>query len=116
MIFSKVTYCNVGQNFTFTQMTPQGLKSVTILIDVVDEKKLFKAGNNWAGVVKPLPYNMDMFKDDATHFIGSTNSATISQAKIEISAIKSEYVEIYDLIMVEDTQGEPEDYMYSSGI
>ena len=116
MTFTKVTYCDVGQNFTFIQMTPQGLKSVTIPIDAVDEKKLFKAGNNWAGVVKPL--YISSFEDDATHFISSrsTNSATLPQAKIEISAIKSEYVEIYDLVMEEDKQGEPDDYMSYSGI
>ena len=111
--YTKVSYCDEAQNFTFTQWTTKGLKSVVFHIEKIGQKIIFKAGVNWAGFVK-LKYDYSyIYKDSAEYFIdsGSKNSVKTEETKIEISTINSEYIEIFDLVIREDEQKEPETYI-----
>ena len=111
--YTKVSYCDEAQNFTFTQWTTKGLKSVVFHTEKIGQKIIFKAGVNWAGFVK-LKYDYSyIYKDSAEYFIdsGSKNSVKTEETKIEISTINSEYIEIFDLVITEDEQKEPDDYI-----
>ena len=114
--YTKVSYCDEAQNFTFTQWTTRGLKSVVFHIEKIGQKIMFKTGGDWAGFVKLSIYSSkekNIYEDSAKYFIdsGSKNSVQTEEAKMEISTINSEYIEIFDLVITEDEQKEPDDYI-----
>ena len=113
--YTKVSYCDEAQNFTFTQWTTRGLKSVVFHIENIGQKIIFKTGVDWAGYVK-FKYEIsgkNIYEDSTKYFIGSgsKNSVKTEETKIEISTINSEYIEIFDLVITEDEQKEPDDYI-----
>ena len=55
----------------------------------------------------------NIYEDSTKYFIdsGSKNPVKTEETKIEISTINSEYIEIFDLVIREDEQKEPETYI-----
>ena len=114
-IFTQVTFCDKAQNLTFHQMTDEGLKTATFHIPKIGKNVGFRAGPNWASILKEtsrrpfLQTGDDWLQDEEIYYLSADKNNKINSdaTKFVITSMRSEFAEVFDLIIKEEEPVKP---------